>query len=113
MTSKQARCALADIIRFYQNDFRNDGGYFEKRLQIDKGKMKIILLELIMNMSRLVNDIRYCSMTTCSCSPEQNIVKAIEQNRQVLYNMLKTEGGALRFFDKICEENNARKTEDN
>lgn len=68
---------LKGIIESYQNDFQ--GGYEND----DKEELNPIILELIMEVSRYVNEIRYCSKKDCGCSPERNIKRILEQHKRL------------------------------
>lgn len=58
---------LKGVIETYQNDF--DCGYEGE----DKEEIRPVILNLIVELSRYVNDINYCSKKECPCSPESGI----------------------------------------
>jgi hypothetical protein len=69
---------LKGVIQTYQNDF--DCGYEGE----DKEELRPIILELIVELSRYVNDIRYCSKVECPCSPESEIRRIIKTHGEKL-----------------------------
>lgn len=58
---------LHGLIEIYENDFMC--GYEGE----DKKELRIIFLELIVAVTRYVNDYRYCSKKDCPCSPKSYI----------------------------------------
>jgi len=58
---------LNGMIEIYENDFMC--GYEGE----DKKELQVIFLELILYVTRYVNDYRYCSKKDCPCCPESNI----------------------------------------
>jgi hypothetical protein len=83
---------LRQLIEFYQNDFmcayKGDGNT----------NMQIVLLELIMHMTRYVNDFRYHDGKDCGCSPESHIKEIIGKNEDLLFGLLGHEGRELKKF---------------
>lgn len=73
---------LQGMIEVYENDFL--GGYEGE----DKEEIRVIFMELIIQVTRLVNGYRYCSKKECSCSPESSIKKLVNQHRDVIFNKL-------------------------
>ena len=65
---------LKGLIEVYQNDF--DCGYNDE----DKEELRPIIQNLIIEVSRLVNDIRYCSKKDCPCCPEYEIKRIIKRH---------------------------------
>ncbi|WP_273125791.1 hypothetical protein [Bacillus weihaiensis] len=63
----EAKVALRGIIETYQNDFLH--GYKGE----DREKERLAFLELIVAVTRYVQDYRYCSNKKCSCGPEADI----------------------------------------
>lgn len=64
---------LRGVIEAYENDFCC--GYEGK----DKDELNTVILNLIVEMARLANDIRYCSKKECSCSPESGIKRIMNK----------------------------------
>lgn len=71
---------LKGVIEVYQNDF--ESGYDN----LDKPEKKLVLLELILQLSRYVNNIRYCRKEKCGCSPESGIAIILKSNLNWLDN---------------------------
>lgn len=69
----KSKLALEGIIQVYQN------GFFAEYKEDDKKEMRIVLLELILEITRVQNDFRYCSKKNCSCCPEVHIAKMVKQ----------------------------------
>lgn len=69
---------LKGVIQTYQNDF--DCAYEGD----DKEELRLIILELIVELSRYVNNIRYCSKVECPCSPESEIERIISNHGEKL-----------------------------
>ncbi|WP_369903084.1 hypothetical protein [Bacillus manliponensis] len=65
--------ALKGIIEVYQNDFMYgyEGAY--------KDELRIVLLELVLEITRRQNDFRYCSKRDCPCCPEFKIRKIVNK----------------------------------
>lgn len=72
----QAPHILQGLIEYYQNDFM--GGYYED----DKEQLRILLLEIIVEVTRYTNNFRYCSREECSCSPESGVYRLVNSNRE-------------------------------
>ncbi|WP_199425779.1 hypothetical protein [Thermaerobacillus caldiproteolyticus] len=64
---------LKGMIETYQNDFMY--GYTGE----DKEELRLIFLELIVEVTRYVNNYRYCSNKDCPCSPIALLVKRYEE----------------------------------
>lgn len=64
---------LKGVIETYQNDF--DCGYEEE----DKEDIRPVILNLIVGLTKYVNDFRYCSKQECSCSPETEIRQIMKE----------------------------------
>ncbi|MFJ8531521.1 hypothetical protein [Bacillus sp. NPDC094106] len=74
----KTKLALQGIIEVYQNDFL--AGYNEA----DKEELRIALLELILEITRIQNDYRYCSKRNCPCCPEVHIANMVKKyNKQL------------------------------
>jgi hypothetical protein len=69
----EANNILKGLIEIYQNDFMY--GYEGE----DKEELRIIFLELIVEVTRYVNDYRYCNEKDCRCSPESGIKALLER----------------------------------
>jgi hypothetical protein len=67
---------LKGMIETYQNDFMC--GYKGE----DKEELRLIFLELIVEVTRYVNNYRYCSNKDCSCSPEQSIALLVKRHEK-------------------------------
>ena len=70
-----SKIAFKGMIEIYQNDFKC--GYKGE----DKEKLRLLYLELIVEVTRLVENIRYCDNKKCSCSPEFHIKYLVENNQ--------------------------------
>ncbi|MED0951292.1 hypothetical protein P4T70_24890 [Bacillus mobilis] len=69
----KSKLALEGIIQVYQN------GFLAEYKEDDKKEMRIVLLELILEITRVQNDFRYCSKKNCPCCPEVHIAKMVKQ----------------------------------
>ncbi|GIN71155.1 hypothetical protein J14TS2_16300 [Bacillus sp. J14TS2] len=73
---------LKGVIETYQNDF--DCGYEGE----DKESIRPIILNLIVELSRYTNGLRYCSKKDCSCSPERKIKQILNKHEKELDRVL-------------------------
>ena len=89
---------LQNLIEFYQNDLMH--GYHGD----DKEELRIILLELIVAVTRYVNNFRYCSNQKCSCSPESHIRRIVQSNQDKIFDLLKHESIGLKKLSQEIEE---------
>jgi hypothetical protein len=87
----EVKQVLKGLIENYQNDFLC--GYEGD----DKGELRIIFLELIVEVTRLANDYRYCSKKECPCSPEKSIETLVETHSDKIFNKL------LGGYMGLCE----------
>lgn len=103
----EAKRALQGMIEIYQNDF--SCGYEGE----DKEELRLVFLELILQMTRYVNDFRYCSRKDCPCSPEFNIKLLVENHGDVIFNKFfyskfalteVTVTGIIRFLKQFTAE---------
>ena len=76
------RTLLQGLIEIYENDF-SSGYEGEGKTELDR-----IFLKLIMYVSRLTNDIRYCSKKDCPCSPERHIRRILLSKNDDIFNKL-------------------------
>lgn len=67
---------LKAMIETYQNDFMC--GYTDE----DKEELRLIFLELIVEVTRYVNNYRYCNKTDCPCSPERSIAVLVKRHEK-------------------------------
>lgn len=91
---------LEQLIKHKENDLHDS-----LSRGLANGNTSYHLVELIISMSRYVNDIRYCSKVECSCSPEHDI--RFHYNRIKEY--IQSTKGALfpipyRGIEKIIEK---------
>ncbi|HDR7922631.1 TPA: hypothetical protein QCY49_000615 [Bacillus paranthracis] len=68
----KSKLALEGIIQVYQN------GFLAEYKEDDKKEMRIVLLELILEITRVQNNFRYCSKKNCPCCPEVHIAKMVK-----------------------------------
>lgn len=73
---------LHGMIEIYENDFMC--GYEGE----DKQALQLLFLELIVAVTRYVNDYRYCSKKDCSCSPEAHIKAFTKKYEKEIYEKL-------------------------
>ncbi|BAD65392.1 hypothetical protein ABC2858 [Shouchella clausii KSM-K16] len=73
-----AKEALRGPIEIYENDFTDGYRGYDKEV-LDK-----IFLKLIVAVTRLEHDIRYCHRPECRCSPESNIKHLIDDYHDVI-----------------------------
>jgi hypothetical protein len=90
---------LKGMIEIYQNDFMC--GYEGE----DKEELRLIFLELIVQVTRYVNNYRYCNKTDCSCSPEKSIEFLVEKHEEKInkifsgrFGLSEVPLGAIRKF---------------
>jgi hypothetical protein len=94
------RLMLKGVIEVYQNDFLC--GYEGN----DKDELRPIISELIIELSRYVNDIRYCDNVNCPCSPEYSIKNIIDKYGDKLEKVLflkygLTEVNMLKVYEEL------------
>lgn len=75
---------LRGLIEIYENDFMC--GYDGE----DKEELRLEVLELIVNITKYLNDFRYCRRKSCSCSPESKIKLILERRNDFIKNELLT-----------------------
>ncbi|HEY8444693.1 MAG TPA: hypothetical protein VIK94_01040 [Bacilli bacterium] len=71
---------LRGLIEIYQNDF--ESGYEGE----DKNELRIVFLNLILEVTRYVNEFRYCPRVDCPCSPESAINHILKNHKEKLWN---------------------------
>jgi hypothetical protein len=81
---------LKSMIEIYDNDFL----LYEDD---DKESVRLIFLELILQVTRYVNDFRYCKNPKCPCSPEETIRGLLKRHEDDV--MTKMFGGTLGLTD--------------
>lgn len=76
------KIALRGLIEIYENDFccGYDGD--------DKPELELVFLKLIVRVTRLTNDYRYCSRPECSCSPESSLKNFYNYNKDTINNRI-------------------------
>lgn len=102
---KDETVLLKTTIEIYQNDFLcgYEGDDYESK--------KEVFSNFIIELTRLVNDFRYCSKKECSCSPESKLRSLWERERKFFIKMFRpyalTEYNPLKvvnFIERvICE----------
>lgn len=80
MTDKEKETYLLEqLIKFWENDMLMD---------VEDGHCTSsdykIMTELIIGLTRYINDIRYCSRANCPCSPEYQIKRKYDQIKHLL-----------------------------
>jgi hypothetical protein len=78
---------LKAMIETYQNDFMC--GYTGE----DKEELRLIFLELIVEVTRYVNNYRYCNKTDCPCSPEKSIAFLVKRHEKEINKIFAGEFG--------------------
>jgi hypothetical protein len=73
---------LHGMTQIYENDFMC--GYEGE----DKAELRIIFLELILAVTRYVNDYRYCSSSDCRCCPEWDIRSLVKRHKKEIFENL-------------------------
>lgn len=73
---------LHGMTQIYENDFMC--GYEDE----DKAELRVIFLELLLAVTRYVNDYRYCSKKDCPCCPESHIRSMIKRYDDEIFNKL-------------------------
>lgn len=73
---------LQGMIEIYENDFMC--GYEGE----NKQALQLLFLELILAVTRYVNDYRYCSKKDCPCCPESHIKAFTKRYEKEIYEDL-------------------------
>src|SRR5690606_10177224 len=74
------RLLLQQLIGYLQNDLAYEDVHQGK---IDVKKEREVFNSMIIAVTRDVNDIRYCSRSECPCSPESDIKRIYENNKDI------------------------------
>lgn len=77
-----AKRILHGMTEIYENDFMC--GYEGE----DKKELRVIFLELILAVTRYVNDYRYCSKKDCPCCPESHIRSMAKHHEKEIFEKL-------------------------
>ncbi|GEM_PF-5893043 len=78
---------LRQLIGYYENDLvaATDATHYSK---FDVERAKQVTNSMIIEVTKFVNDIRYCSRVKCPCSPESGIKKIYDSNKDIFKNTL-------------------------
>lgn len=81
-TNNNAKEVLRGLIEIYENDFLS--GYNQK----DFEQLRVLFLDLIVQVTRYVNEYNYCSSPDCPCSPKSRIKGIVLKNEDAIFGKL-------------------------